>query len=205
MTAEQEQEESPKRRERRDARANRQHILAVAKRLFADQGAEATSMYEVAQAANVGQGTLYRHFADKSELCHALIREDIQAFQARVEGFIGDRERYPSALQRLDLFINEKVFLTDSHLSLLVAAGGPSPKRFRGPFNQWMYDRLTPLLEEALANGELAPLDVAFTADALLAAITPHLHHYQRHELGYSCERIIAGMRHIFIEGLRAK
>jgi len=205
MTTEHEFEESPKRRERRDARANRQHILAVAKRLFADQGAEATSMYEVAQAAKVGQGTLYRHFADKSELCHALIKEDIQAFQAWVDDFINDRERYPSALQRLELFISEKVLLTDSHLSLLVAGGGPQHKRFRGPFNQWMYDRLILLLEEAMEAGELAPLDVNFTADAILAAIMPHLHYYQRHELGYSCERIIAGMRHIFIEGLRAK
>lgn len=205
MTAEHELEESPKRRERSDARANRQHILAVAKRLFADQGAEATSMYEIAQAANVGQGTLYRHFADKSELCHALIKEDIQAFQARVDGFINDHESFPSALLRLEIFINEKVFLTDSHLSLLVAAGGPQQKRFRGPFNQWMYDRLIMLLEEGVRAGELVPLDVPFTADAILAAITPHLHHYQRHELGYSCERIVAGMRHIFIEGLRAK
>src|SRR5690606_37833343 len=65
----------PRQRERRDARENRQRLLAAAKRLFAAQGVDATSMHEIARTAGVGQGTLYRHFADKAELCHALLKE----------------------------------------------------------------------------------------------------------------------------------
>src|SRR5262245_5996522 len=100
----------PRRRERRDARENRKQILAVAKQLFAAQGIEGTTMYEIARAAGVGQGTLYRHFADKGEICHALIREDLAAFQERVGAMI-DSAGMASPLARLERLIEEKNLL----------------------------------------------------------------------------------------------
>ena len=61
------------------------------------------------------------------------------------------------------------------------------------------------MLAQAIAQGEVAALDAAFAADAMLAAVAPHLYRYQRQELGYSSERIMAAMRHLFIDGLRPK
>ncbi|MFC5752640.1 TetR/AcrR family transcriptional regulator [Actinomadura rugatobispora] len=52
---------------RADARRNRERIAAAALRLFAERGA-AASMEEVARAAEVGVGTLYRHFPDRRAL-----------------------------------------------------------------------------------------------------------------------------------------
>src|SRR4051812_35042759 len=72
------------RSERRDSIQNRQRLLATARRLFAEQGADETSMNQIAQAAGVGPGTLYRHFAHKGVLCAALLSEDFAAFQERV-------------------------------------------------------------------------------------------------------------------------
>jgi AcrR family transcriptional regulator len=200
-------EEAPARQERRDARENRQRLLAAAKELVAAQGIDATSMYEIARAAGVGQGTLYRHFADKGELCHALIKEDLAAFMERVGALIAGAGAGVSPLARLDTLIAEKNRLTESHLPLFAAmdeaaAGARRGKPFRGPFHTWLHERISGLLAEAVALGEVAALDVAFTADAILAAGAPPLYHYQRHELGYSSERIMAGMRRLFINGL---
>ena len=61
-----EPEHARDRTERRDARENRRLLLEVAKRLSADQGIAATTMKQIASSAGVGKGTLYRHFADKS-------------------------------------------------------------------------------------------------------------------------------------------
>jgi AcrR family transcriptional regulator len=52
---------------RADARRNRERIAAAALRVFAERGA-AASMEEVARAAGVGVGTLYRHFPDRRAL-----------------------------------------------------------------------------------------------------------------------------------------
>jgi AcrR family transcriptional regulator len=200
--------EAPTRQERRDARENRDRLLAAAKQLFGAQGIDATSMYEIARAAGVGQGTLYRHFADKGEICHALIKEDLAAFMERVGALIGGAATERSPLARLGALIAEKNRLTESHLPLFAAmdevpAGARRGKSFRGPFHAWLHERICGLLAEALALGEVADLDIAFAADAILAAVAPPLYQYQRNELGYSCERITAGMRRLFVDGLR--
>jgi AcrR family transcriptional regulator len=59
---------------RADARRNRQAVIAAAKKLFADQGLDA-QMPDVAKAANVGVGTVYRHFPTKDDLIAALVAE----------------------------------------------------------------------------------------------------------------------------------
>jgi AcrR family transcriptional regulator len=59
---------------RADARRNHRAVLEAAKELFADQGLEA-QMPDVARAANVGVGTVYRHFPTKSHLIEALVAE----------------------------------------------------------------------------------------------------------------------------------
>jgi AcrR family transcriptional regulator len=60
--------------QRADARRNHEAVIAAAKRLFADQGLDA-QMPDVARAANVGVGTVYRHFPTKDHLIAALVGE----------------------------------------------------------------------------------------------------------------------------------
>jgi AcrR family transcriptional regulator len=59
---------------RADARRNREAVIAAAKKLFADQGLDA-QMPDVAKAAKVGVGTVYRHFPTKEDLIAALAEE----------------------------------------------------------------------------------------------------------------------------------
>jgi AcrR family transcriptional regulator len=202
-------EEKLKPRERRDSRENRQRLLEVAKELFHTQGVEATSMVEIARAAAVGQGTLYRHFTDKGDLCRELIKEDITAFCERLGSVISGTWVIESPLARIDMLISEKIRLTESHLPLFAemeAAGGAKrPKPARGPFHTWVHEQIVALLQEAIECGEISELDIAFTADAILAAVAPPIYSSQRNELGYSSERIIAGIRHLFIAGLRQR
>jgi AcrR family transcriptional regulator len=62
------------RRERRDSRANRQRLLAAARAAFAEHG-ERVSVNEIARAAGVGVGTLYRKYPTKADLLGALLLE----------------------------------------------------------------------------------------------------------------------------------
>lgn len=67
---------------RADARRNREAVLAAAKTLFADQGLDA-QMPDVARAANVGIGTVYRHFPKKDDLIAALVAERFERLGQR--------------------------------------------------------------------------------------------------------------------------
>jgi AcrR family transcriptional regulator len=66
---------------RRDAAANRERILDAARRLFADHGLEA-SMDEIARAAGVGAGTLYRRFPTKEALLDAILGDVLDRYHA---------------------------------------------------------------------------------------------------------------------------
>jgi AcrR family transcriptional regulator len=63
---------------RRDAERNRQRILAAAAEVFTERGIDAT-LDEVARAAGVGIGTVYRRFPDKESLIAELFRDRIDA------------------------------------------------------------------------------------------------------------------------------
>jgi AcrR family transcriptional regulator len=66
--------EQPARPLRADARRNRERIMAAAREQFAAHGRSA-QMEDIAAAAEVGVGTLYRHFVDKRALITALVQE----------------------------------------------------------------------------------------------------------------------------------
>lgn len=195
--------------ERCDAAQNRQRILAVAKQLFAEGKLDDTSMQEIARMAGVGQGTLYRRFADKSELYEALFADDLEVFRQRAEAYLRDHAATAPALVRLEWLLAEKIRFVDAHLSLFLAsheiAGARRYDNYKKDHHIWNHERITELLSEAQARGEAVIADVAFSADAILASFAPPLLAYQRHELGYSLERVIAGVTHVFIDGLRQR
>jgi AcrR family transcriptional regulator len=65
---------TPERAQRADARRNRQRVVTAARRCMARDGLDA-GMEDIARAAGVGVGTVYRHFPNKDELVDALAHE----------------------------------------------------------------------------------------------------------------------------------
>jgi AcrR family transcriptional regulator len=64
--------------------ARRQRVIGVAMRLAADGGYDAVQMRDVAAAANVALGTLYRYFSSKDHLLAATLVEWTRDLQRRV-------------------------------------------------------------------------------------------------------------------------
>ncbi len=69
---------------RADAVRNRERVLAAARAAFADLGGDAP-MEEVARRAEVGMGTIYRHFPDKEALLVAVLDQRSQVSLAWVD------------------------------------------------------------------------------------------------------------------------
>ena len=70
---------------RADAVRNRTAILEAAKQLVTEQGAE-VAMGEIARAAGVAVGTLYRHFPNKADLLAAVVNEYVEALADDAQG-----------------------------------------------------------------------------------------------------------------------
>jgi AcrR family transcriptional regulator len=66
---------------RADARRNRDRLVTTAREVLLARGGDA-SMEEIAKAAGVGVGTLYRHFPDKRALAAAVLERQIDAMEA---------------------------------------------------------------------------------------------------------------------------
>ena len=69
---------------RADARKNYSHLLAVARDVVTEHGADA-SLRDIARRANVGLGTLYRHFPTREALMEALLRESLDALTQKAD------------------------------------------------------------------------------------------------------------------------
>lgn len=84
---------------RADARRNRERILAAALELFAERE-PCVPMEDIARAAGVGVGTLYRHFPDRAELVEEIGADALRGLNAFVrERSAGDAPRWEVLLR----------------------------------------------------------------------------------------------------------
>src|SRR6201997_5762497 len=108
--------------ERGDAARNRALVLEAARSLVAERGAEAVTMDDVAAAAGVGKGTLFRRFGNRAGLMMVLLDEDERASQ---QAFLfGPAPLGPDAppIDRLVAFGRERLRFVHKPQPLPVAA-----------------------------------------------------------------------------------
>lgn len=192
------------RHERADAAANRALILHTAERLFRERGVENVCMAEIAEAAGVGKGTLYRRFANKGELCLALMDTQMAEFQnAMLTLFNGLSAQGVPYLEQLATFLRSLVEFTEIHSPLLVevqrAGMLQNDERLNLP-HFWQYMTVSALLRSADRAGELDEgLDLDYLGEALLAPLQVDYFRFQRHARGYTVERISDGLRSLVL------
>jgi TetR/AcrR family transcriptional repressor of uid operon len=66
----------------------RDRIVAAGRRLFGERGFHQTSMADLAEAAQVSVGTIYRSFPGKSEIIRAIIAADTQETLGQIQSDI---------------------------------------------------------------------------------------------------------------------
>jgi AcrR family transcriptional regulator len=76
--------EAGERRMRADARRNRQRVFDAARELFAAPDSD-PSMEQIARAAGVGVGTMYRNWPSRSALVEAIYRDDLAELRILAE------------------------------------------------------------------------------------------------------------------------
>jgi AcrR family transcriptional regulator len=93
---------------RADARKNYDLLLGIARAVVTEQGAEA-SLRDIARRAEVGLGTLYRHFPTRDALFEALLRDSFDALAARAAPRVTAREKAGDAAGALVAWLRQTV------------------------------------------------------------------------------------------------
>jgi AcrR family transcriptional regulator len=81
--------------------AKREHIVEAASRVFAARPYHVVRMEDVAVAARVGKGTLYRYFPSKEDLYLGVVAEAFDLLIRRLDRVEGEALPAPAALARM--------------------------------------------------------------------------------------------------------
>jgi AcrR family transcriptional regulator len=173
---------SPPRPERADAARNRARVLEAAAALFEERAGREVTMEQIAAAAGVGKGTLYRRYPDVPSIAVALLDEHERELQERL--LRGRPPLGPGAPpgERLAAFYRAMVDLLEHHGHLALAAESGERRYGTGAYRAWAL-HVNALLADAGMDGHPA------LADALLAPLAPDVFAHQR-AAGLSAKRI---------------
>ncbi|GHB64546.1 TetR family transcriptional regulator [Streptomyces umbrinus] len=160
------------RRPRKDAARNRAAVLAAADTLFTEcESPEDVTMADIATAAGVGKGTLFRAFGDRTGLIRALYATRLEPVRSAVEEGPPPLGPDTPPLQRVPALLDALLCfkLDNRHLALALEATGSD-----SPYQAEHYERWHSLLRSAL---EQIPglTNSDFTAHALLATVRADL------------------------------
>jgi AcrR family transcriptional regulator len=178
---------TPPIRERADAARNRARVLDAAARLLAADPA-GTTMEQIARAAGVGKGTLYRRYPDRTAIAVALLDEHERDLQARL--LAGPAPPGPGAppAARLAAFYAAFVEHLEAHGHLARAVEHGAERLRTGAHDAWR-QHVAMLVREAGLPG-----DANVLAEPLLAPLDPELYAFQRQQLGRSPAELVAAL-----------
>jgi AcrR family transcriptional regulator len=175
-------------------------ILAAAARLFATHRFHEARMEDIAAAAEVGKGTLYRYFRDKEELYLALLARAAEAILGKLHAAVqhpgSPREKLVAVVASLIGYFDEQPHLLDviQHAEAMQKPGQEFPwQKTRSKTMATVRD----LFESAHQEGDFAISDPDTAALMLLGGLRGVYRFGVRPRPSDLAERIVAG----FLDG----
>ncbi|HEC2158711.1 TetR/AcrR family transcriptional regulator [Staphylococcus delphini] len=183
---------------RLDARRNQDKILTtVAQMIRENDDVEAMKMTTIAKRAEVGVGTLYRHFANKSILCQAVIDNQIDEMLEDIRTFLSEHADAP-LYDRIHGILEIFLTLKENNLNLLnfIEKNGLKTNAISGaPFYNDLYQYIQHEMEK-----ESAIVDIELKIDMLLNAFSSDMYMFERFTRGYSKEAYLKKLLNIYLK-----
>lgn len=189
----------PARVERKDAAEHRKLILRTAECLFDEHGVTGVSMHQIAKTAGIGQGTLYRRYAHKGDLCLDMIQNYTETFLEEAQEYLAEHRESP-AEERLGWLLDSWIDAIEKKADLILTIQAHHIKEgddnrsgsfFQTPLYLFLRDRIAELLTEISAKrDEASPPVPLLTAHALICAMAPHGHFHIKREQGYTTQQM---------------
>ena len=155
----------------------RRTILGQAARLFVAHGYHGISMREIAEAVGVSKAGLYYHFKHKEALFLTILEADLAAVELIVRGV---RESGLPARGQVARLVHDLLALAPEQRAIIRLANqemsqlAPEARdAFGRMYHQHFIGQIESVLAEAVARGELRPLDTATITWILLGMLYP--------------------------------
>jgi AcrR family transcriptional regulator len=161
-------------RRERKKRELHARIYETARQLFLERGYEATTVAEIAEAADVAQGTFFNHFSSKQDVLAEITSEVSDHLQGMVDEQLA---RPVSVLERVAGFANAvandvsqaRVLARDVLLELMRTGARPG-EAF--PYLAGVHEPFTAILREGQEKGEVrTDLEAAFLAEIVVGGL----------------------------------
>jgi TetR/AcrR family transcriptional regulator, fatty acid metabolism regulator protein len=184
-------------------------ILAAATRVFAEKGYSNASITEIAQAADISDGLIYKYFANKRDLLEHVLTSFYERIISDLEAKVAKGRDFE---QRLYILVSEhlRTFIADTDLCRLFISEVRTASDYRGSAIQQLNRRYTSVLikivDDGIANGEVqGDLDPRLVRDMLFGAIE---HSSWRHINGsrpLDVPRVARSMTEVLLNGLTGR
>jgi TetR/AcrR family transcriptional regulator, fatty acid metabolism regulator protein len=181
-------------------------ILAAASRAFAEKGYETTSITEIARAAEVSDGLIYKYFSNKRDLLERVLEDFYERVIEHLGAKVAGEKSFGEQLYIL-ISVHLSTFVAERNLCRLFISEVRTASDYRGSAIQQLNRRYTSILikmvNDAVTSGEIPrDVDPRVVRDMLFGAIE---HSAWRHTIAKR-PLDVAGMARsitdIFLNGL---
>lgn len=158
--------------------ATNDKIIAAATSLFARKGFAATSVQEIANAAGISTGLMYRHYASKEDLFGALVEVGAESFAQLAQQFSSDAPPVDllyswmgEVIEDLERDSQLAAYTTMMTQAVVMESDHPSVARLIVESNR-LEQAVVGLIEKGQADGSFRKGEPRQLAQHLLATIT---------------------------------
>jgi AcrR family transcriptional regulator len=156
------------------AEVRRAELTAIASRLFAAKGYDATTIEDVIAAAGVSKGAFYHHFRAKEDLLEAVVADYLGQARRQVEAVANAPNRSP--LQRLTGVMRALRDWKAAHMTELGGVAPPSVltepgsllHRLTSAASEAFGPLLSKIIEDGARDGDFNVVDAGLAAELIL-------------------------------------
>ena len=186
---------------RSDARRNRKRLLEATRATLRERGFDA-EIFEIAERAGIGTGTIYRHFESKD----ALISEIREELVSKLITSLAAISEHDDAISAVGHAMRAGFDITEEYGAFgLAMLNRTAPEQFLNA-DRWqtLTDFLATLINRGIAQGYFRQdLDVEYAVSVWLALIAPHAfsggpieNRSTEDTARATCEFFLAGLRY---------
>ena len=135
---------------RADGQRKMQSLLHAAMEVFRKSGVDAP-VREIAESANVGLGTVYRHFPQRSDLIKAVFEDQVNACADAASELASKYEPADALAHWMQRYVD--FIATKRGLAAALHSGDPAYSALPGHFNSKLVPALNTLLDRAISVG----------------------------------------------------